>query len=197
MTRQLVAREVTEAKIAGHLADWHERADLYRERGWLLLKSVGTTVEIGFVAPNAAAPFRIMPIAIRLEYDNYDIWPPSLTFIDALTGQPVMPPIQARKREGDVLRPLIVPGHPETNLPFLCLPGIREYHRHPQHSGDDWLRYRAQGTGAPAVICERIWQYMTGPVTGIGVNIGVSLNVHPGELSDLLAARSTNSDIER
>ena len=191
--RQLVAREVTAAKVAAHLADGYEHADLYRERGWLLLKAVDTTVEIGFVAANAASPFRIMPVAIRLEYDNYDIWPPSLTFVDPLTGQPTPPPIPAHKREGEVLRQLIVSGHPETGLPFLCLPGIREYHRHPQHSGDDWLRYRAQGMGAPAVICEWIWKYMTGPVTGIGVNIGVGLNVHPGELDELLAARGSNS----
>lgn len=192
-TGQLVAREVTEAKVAAHLNAWHEHADAYRERGWLLLKAAGTAIEIGFVAPNAVAPFRIMPVAIRLEYDNYDIWPPSLTFIDPLTGQPAPPPIPAHKREGEVLRQLIVAGHPETGLPFLCLPGIREYHRHPQHSGDDWLRYRAQGMGAPAVICEWIWQYMTGVVTGIGINIGVSLNVHAGELSELLAARAANS----
>lgn len=189
---QLVASEVTETKVSAHLAAWHEHADLYRERGWLLLKAAGTLVEIGFVAPNAAPGFRVMPIAIRLRYDNYDVWPPSLTFIDPLTGQPIVPPIPARKREGEVLRDLIVGGHPETGLPFLCLPGIREYHRHPQHSGDDWLRYRAQGMGAPAVICERIWQYMTGPVTGIGVNIGVGLNVHPGELGELVAARAAN-----
>lgn len=189
---RLVADAVTAAKVAAHLGQWEEHADLYRQRGWLLLKSAATTLEIGFVAPNAALGFRVMPVAIRLVYDNYDIWPPSLTFIDPLTGEPAIPPIPARKREGAVLQDLIVAGHPETGWPFLCLPGVREYHRHPQHSGDDWLRYRAQGMGAPAVICERIWQYMTGPVTGIGVNIGVGLNVHPGELSELLAARPSN-----
>lgn len=186
---QLVATEVTGAKIAAHLVDWQAHADLYRQRGWLLLKSEGTTMEIGFIAPNATPGFRIMPVAIRLAYDSYDILPPSLTFIDPLTGEAVTPGVPARKREGDVLRDLIVAGHPETGLPFLCLPGIREYHRHPQHSGDDWLRYRAQGMGAPAVICERIWQYMTGPVTGIAVNIGIGLQVHPGELSELHLAR--------
>jgi hypothetical protein len=32
--------------------------------------------------------------------------------------------------------------HPFTHKPFLCLRGIREYHEHPQHSGDEWLLYR-------------------------------------------------------
>lgn len=178
---QLVAPEVTGAKVAAHLHDWHSHADEYRQRGWLLLKESGTTLEIGFVAPNVAAGFRVMPVAIRLNYDNYDLWPPSLTFIDPLTGKPLPPSIPALKREGAELRNLIVGVHPDTGLPFLCLAGIREYHRHPQHSGDDWLRYRAQRMGAPAVICERIWEFMTRRVTGLSVNFGIGLQVNSGD----------------
>jgi hypothetical protein len=37
---------------------------------------------------------------------------------------------------------VLLPDHPLTHKPFLCLRGIREYHEHPQHSGDDWFLYR-------------------------------------------------------
>lgn len=183
-SRRLVAAEVTAAKLATHLADWSANAPLYRRRGWILLEADGTTIDIGFVAPNARPlGVRIMPVAIRLSYDNYDIWPPSLKFIDPLTGELVIPTVAARKRDGELLRPIVLTGHPSADGAFLCLPGIREYHTHPQHSGDDWLRYRAQGMGAPAVICERIWEFMVGTVTGIGVAVG--LQQFEGERSEM------------
>ncbi len=41
-------------------------------------------------------------------------------------------------------RLVLLDDHPITHKPFLCIRGIREYHEHPQHSGDDWLLYRQQ-----------------------------------------------------
>lgn len=140
-----------------------------------MTRAEGSIIEIAYVAPNLSMGFRVIPVSIRLDYVNYDIWPPSLTFIDLITGDPAAPPIQARKWEGSVLRDLVVQNHPETGRPFLCLPGIREYHSHPQHSGDNWLRYRSQRLGSPAVISEWIWQYMTGSVIGLGMNLSFSL----------------------
>ena len=37
---------------------------------------------------------------------------------------------------------VLLDDHPITHKPFLCLRGFREYHEHPQHSGDEWLLYR-------------------------------------------------------
>jgi len=37
---------------------------------------------------------------------------------------------------------VLLDDHPTTHKPFLCVRGIREYHEHPQHSGDEWLLYR-------------------------------------------------------
>jgi hypothetical protein len=181
----LVAPEVTAAKIAAHLEDWRRNGTLYRSRGWFLTRAEGTDIEIAFVAPNLAPGFRVIPVSIRLDYANYDVWAPSLTFIDPLTGDPAPVPIQAHKREGPVLRDLIPANHPQTGRPYLCLPGIREYHSHPQHSGDDWLRYRLQRLGSPAVIAQWIWEYMTGTVLGLGVNLGISLQQQAAELSEL------------
>lgn len=113
----------------------------------------------------------VVTAAIALSYDNYDLWPPSLTFIDPLTGMPSTPPVAALERidNGEVRNVLL--GHPTTRQPFLCLPGLREYHEHPQHSGDDWLLHHNSGEGRLAVVCDRVWRRMARNVMGLQVSI--------------------------
>src|SRR5258706_394570 len=82
-----------------------------------------------------------------LDYTNYALWPPSLTFIDPRTREPASPAVRAPATTPAGVRDALVDGHPDTGRPFLCLPGIREYHNHPQHTGDDWLLHRAVGAG--------------------------------------------------
>jgi hypothetical protein len=48
--------------------------------------------------------------------------------------------------------------------PFLCLPGIREYHDNPAHSGDSWLLHRASGEGSLAFILDKICSYGVNPI---------------------------------
>ena len=75
---------------------------------------------------------------------GYDQRPPSITFRDPwnwdllqfgalsigmLTDDPAKP------------QQVVLDAHPVTKRPFLCLRGVREYHEHPQHDGDDWALY--------------------------------------------------------
>ncbi len=81
----------------------------------------------------------------RFELDDYDLRPPSLQFIDAWTNAPLDYNTMFRALEYEKERKahlVLLGDHPVTGRPFLCLRGIREYHEHPQHSGDDWLLYR-------------------------------------------------------
>lgn len=48
--------------------------------------------------------------------------------------------------------------HPATGKPFLCLPGIREYHTHPSHLNDSWAARRARHTYSLGHIIERVRQ---------------------------------------
>ena len=48
--------------------------------------------------------------------------------------------------------------HPLTDKPFLCLPGIREYHNHRSHLGDSWAGYRLRGTYRLGDIVSRVQQ---------------------------------------
>lgn len=169
---QLVPPSVSRAKLDAELEHWRANSEAYRRRGWLLLAADGLTVDIGFVANVAMGDVQVPTItaAIRLSYDNYDLWPPSLTFIDPCTGAPAVPAVQAPDQvNGDVRNVLL--GLPGTGQPFLCLPGLREYHNHPQHTGDDWLLHRDAGEGRLVVICDRVWRRMARNVLGLTVQL--------------------------
>lgn len=169
----LVPREVSRAKLDAELTDWKSNVELYRRRGWLLLGANELEVDVAFVAQVAVGELTLPVITttIRLNFDNYDLWPPSLMFIDPLTALPALPVVNAPERDerGDPRNVLL--GHPITKQPFLCLPGLREYHSHPQHNGDDWLLHRTSGQGRLAVICDRVWRRMARNVLGLQVNL--------------------------
>lgn len=178
MTHTLVDPEVTRRKFRRELAQWKEHGRP-AERGWLLLREdeEETVVELAFLGRLAlstgSGPLAVVACAVRVSYENYDLWPPSVTFIDAFTRQPVRPHLNAFKGSRDGLRNVLINAHPETKQPFLCFAGIREYHSHPQHSGDDWLLHRQAGEGRLIVISERIWQYMVLSIVGLNVGIQV------------------------
>jgi len=64
------------------------------------------------------------------------------------------------------LRP-VVAGHPKTGRPFLCVRGTRQYHTHPQHSGDSWLLSRAQQAGSLFTLCDRVFTTMVRNIIGL------------------------------
>jgi len=89
--------------------------------------------------------------AFKAHFDltDFDLQAPSLEFRDAWTDEPLKYDTMFRALEFEEHRKthlVLLPDHPSTRKPFLCLRGVREYHEHPQHSGDDWLLYR-EGMG--------------------------------------------------
>jgi hypothetical protein len=102
--------------------------------------------------PGAMAMFEVPSLAAagfkaRFDLTDYDLVAPSLEFLDPVTNQALKYETMFRAFEFEKQRgahEVLLPSHPNTNRPFLCLRGIREYHEHPQHVGDDWLLYRDQ-----------------------------------------------------
>lgn len=87
--------------------------------------------------------------AFKAHFDltDYDLHAPSLEFRDPWTDAFLTYGTMFRALEYEKQRQthiVLLDEHPTTHKPFLCLRGIREYHEHPQHSGDDWLLYRTQ-----------------------------------------------------
>ncbi|WP_241359668.1 putative metal-binding protein, partial [Escherichia coli] len=61
------------------------------------------------------------------------------------------------------------------DIPFLCLPGVREYHDHPAHTGDSWLLHRRSGEGSLHFILESIWKHGVEPLDGFNVMVQVEV----------------------
>jgi Predicted metal binding domain len=81
----------------------------------------------------------------RFDLSDYDLEPPSLVFLNPWTGSPLFFNKMFRALEYNLSRgphEVLIADHPLTHMPFLCVRGIREYHFHAQHSGDEWLLYR-------------------------------------------------------
>ena len=103
----------------------------------------------GAIAMAIAAVPSLSAQAFKARFDltDYDLRAPSLEFRDPWTDAllPYATMFRALEYEKDRQAHLVLlDDHPTTHKPFLCLRGIREYHEHPQHSGDDWLLYRTQ-----------------------------------------------------
>ena len=91
-------------------------------------------------------------IEFRFACDDWDDLPPSLSFHDPDDGREL--PWAEWPKGGWVVHE----SHPSTGKPFLCLPGIREYHTHPSHLRDKWEGYRLRGTYRLRGIVDRVDQ---------------------------------------
>jgi hypothetical protein len=85
--------------------------------------------------------------AFKAHFDlsDYDLRAPSLEFRDPWNDSLLPYATMFRALEFEEQRKahiVLLNDHPTTHKPFLCLRGVREYHEHPQHSGDDWMLYR-------------------------------------------------------
>jgi hypothetical protein len=176
----VVDPEVTRLKFERELELWRENEETYRCRGWILLGRGELDVDIGFLGrlPLGPQPMPAMSASVRIDFTNYDLWPPSVEFIDPFTGEYAAPPVQALVDSDEGPMNLVVHSHPETNRAFFCVAGIRQYHDHPQHSGDSWLLHRHRGEGSLATICDRIWRAMARNLLGIHLEV----QTLPGQL---------------
>lgn len=175
----LVDPAVSAAKFDREVDAWRRHEVEYRKRGWILLRAEPLEAEIAFVGllPLGAAAVPFVAPTIRLRYDNYDLWPPELTFIDFFSGRPAPPPIGAFLPHPDGGRPILItrPG----GRFFLCHPGTRGYHTDTEHDGDVWHLYRHQGRGSLAVVAELVYEAMTDTVAGVSIQIQTQLMVPP------------------
>jgi hypothetical protein len=169
----LVDPQISRAKVARELTAWEEQAEVYRRRGYVLRQLDELTVEVTFFArlPLGAAPLPVVTACARFSFENYDLWAPSVQFVDFFTGALSRPAADALEfRPGGVARPegpqlLLIDPHPNLRRPFICQRGFREYHLHPEHNGDDWLLYRGE-LGHLAPMCERLWRWLAQSVIG-------------------------------
>ncbi len=84
------------------------------------------------------------PFVCRLGLDDFDLLPPTVRFLNPVTRKALNEREVPRGHvvNGSKVDLVVLDSHPITKQSFLCLRGVREYHTHPQHTGDDWFLYR-------------------------------------------------------
>lgn len=160
---QTINPVISREKFQHEVAQFIGLTDSYRRRGIVLLKSDFPEIVISFSAVKLKPAVHCF--AVLLNFENYDIEPISVRFVDPFTFEllPTPPTPLFRKNikaDGSVDQPLALTQQDNTGLPFVCIPGIREYHNHPAHSGDAWLLHRnVGGEGTLGFIVEALYRY--------------------------------------
>lgn len=185
---QVVDPEVSRAKFDREVAAYREMEATYRKRGWLLLDADFPEVFVVF----AATKIRPAPIVAGavVDFTDYDLQPPSVRFVDPFSREkiiasdlqfqmfrrqpmPGVPPeaIAAMMQQGALPVSHMIQANRADGFPFVCLPGVREYHDNPAHTGDSWLLHRGSGEGSLAFILEKIWVYGVDPLSAYNLQI--------------------------
>lgn len=149
---------VSERKIEEEVRNLLNIEDLMKRRGWEIkynYPEIFVTFNIG--GTNENIPFMMA----HINASNYDLIPLSVHFLDPNTRHPLSRVQSIMVRNGIPQfkggRPLEVVVHDPPRLPFLCVPGIREYHLHPQHDNDPWHWHRYTGEGKLFTVIDNIW----------------------------------------
>lgn len=196
MSVQYADPAVSLAKFEREVDDFQGLRTHYEERGWFLVDATFPSVYVVMAAPQ----LRPSPLVfgVLLDFTNYDAAPPSVRLTDPFTRRPFL----AKELPTTLNRALppqtmALPGMPGNlqirggqplmqaqtpdEVPFLCLAGVREYHEHPGHSGDEWTLHRSTGAGRLVRLLDVIHRYGIEPIRGFGVNLVPQVGLDYGE----------------
>lgn len=195
----LVDPAVSIEKFRREVAEYRRLEREHLRRGWMMIQAEYPEVFVVFANPTIKPPAVIF--GALLDFTNYDLWAPSVTLVNPFTMEPykarelpvllfrrppaaeIPPHVMAMMQQGVPFEQLMQPTRllvwytPE-DVPFVCLPGIREYHEHPGHSGDSWLSHRGRGEGTLYFILDQLYKYGVQPTT-YGVETMYSVKLVP------------------
>ncbi|WP_317898931.1 putative metal-binding protein [Aurantibacillus circumpalustris] len=158
---QVTDLDVTRSKFDSEIANYKAVESIYSAKGILCNRIAFPDVYFVFAIPKLTPS----PIAfsIKINFANYDFEPPSVVFVhpftQALVKRDQIPLLFLQIGPNNPFQPLdLVQGQGEM-VPFLCIPGIHEYHNHPAHSGDSWFLHRTKGEGKLIFILDQLYNH--------------------------------------
>ena len=184
---------VSRRKFNREVRQFRAQADVYRRRGWYLAHAKFPEAVVILASPKTQ-PITLL-CGIAFDYTNYDAAPPSVRLVHPLTFEPY------KNSELPTNLPRLLPGEPvdiaqapeagaaaaqiqaqlkmvqplmqayDGEIPFLCVAGVREYHDHPAHSGDDWELHRPSGAGRLIRLVEVVSKYGLETIVGFNVQM--------------------------
>ncbi len=177
---QYMEPEVSLTKFEEEIGNFHQISNAWREKGVFLIHEDYPIVEFMFTTPKLRPS--AIAFCVRIDFTNYDIEPPSLKFICPFTkkilarDEVLLRFIQVNKQPDHVnpaIQTDLLQSH-QNKTPFFCIPGIKEYHNHPAHTGDSWLLYRKNGEGSLGFILDQLYNYSIPFIKGHQLSITVA-----------------------
>ena len=174
--------KVSRTKFEREVAEFRALEESYHRRGIWLMNATFPTVFVVLVAVHPK-PCPMVAFGIRINFENYDVEPPSVQLVHPVTRAQLkkheLPHLMQRQgapafQNGPITvmqPPLPLVQGWDGQLPFICLPGVREYHKHPAHTGDSWWLHRKSGQGRLSTILNVLATYAIDPVKGLNVQL--------------------------
>jgi hypothetical protein len=186
----LVDPSVSRAKFAEEIAAYRAIQGSMIKRGIWLVRAEFPEVFVVFGAPNCQG-IPLVAFGAILDFANYDFRPPSVRIVNPFTqvplkgaelpgwahllrSTPTSPTPAATPSNGPTMERYMQWQSPD-EVPFLCHPGVREYHDHPAHTGDNWLLRRVSGEGTLHRIVDILFQYGSSKLVGLSISPLLSL----------------------
>jgi hypothetical protein len=172
--------QVSRIKFGAEISQFKSIQNEYIKRGIWLLKDEYPTALVVFA--KALSPPAVIFGAL-IDFTDYDLRPLSVTLVNPFT--------QVALKSNEVMTQFqrLIPPHGaipvataqallqthSDNKPFICLPGLREYHEHPAHTGDSWLLHRGLGEGTLHFVVENLHRYGVEGIVGYGMAINIAI----------------------
>ena len=169
---QYVDPIVTKKKYLEELKKFNQIEEHYRNSGVILVKETYPNLYFAFAAPSLN-PIPIL-FAVQINFTNYDVEPLSVNFVHPLTLQPVLineiVTKLPRKISGNGYQCLMQAQNDQ--VPFFCIPGVREYHKHTFHNGDSWFLHRGRaGEGSLCFLLDNLQLYGISAVNSFVIQV--------------------------
>lgn len=188
--KQVVEPSVSRTKFEKELTEFLLIQNDWRKKGVICVKVEFPIFEFIFIAHHVKPP--TMAFAVSIDFTNYDVEPPSIVFIDPFTGNPIIindmnnlgffqlinqeiqiPGMQVGMQQIQQRNPILMVGL--NNRPFLCIPGVREYHNHPAHTDNPWLNYRTLGEGKLLFLLDQLYNHCIPYISGFNLSFQFNL----------------------
>lgn len=196
-TACLVDPAISRTKFEREIASFLKHEYVHSKKGIWLVKACFPEAFFVFGISQVNPP--AIAFGALFNFENFDLWAPSVRLANPFTRIPYKgkesPNSLLRRVQGpdgvanlppgvQVLTQAILQSHDPEDDPFLCLPGIREYHEHPAHSGDPWLLHRRTGKGSLLFVVDQLFKYGVAGITSYQVGFqfqiqGFSVNPQP------------------
>lgn len=174
---QITDPEVTRKKFSDEVTKFRAVENKYRAKGMLCLEVNFPSVYFLFSIPKLV-PYPIV-FSTRINFTNYDVEPPSIVFINPFTRELLrreqIPIHFIQMNSNNPLQPQELLQGSGDMIPFFCIPGVKEYHDHPAHSGDPWFLYRTKGEGTLLFILDQLYNYSIPSAKGFLVNANIPM----------------------